>query len=119
MHIGGEGKTEDLAAGVRKALDQVKTIRDAATEPRKSFDGGAMPATSSIAGETIEAILGVKGQAKDGMFKVVIGHSTKSECGCHVGKDMGVNTWAAFAGSAEHAIVDGDFVTFGDELQPF
>jgi hypothetical protein len=52
------------------------------------------------------------------MFKVVIGHSIKSGCGCDVGKDMGVNTWAAFAGSAEHAVVDGDFVTFDAELQP-
>ena len=31
---------------------------------------------------------------------------------------MGVNTWAAFAGSDENAIVDGDFVVTEDELQP-
>lgn len=117
MHIGGEGKAEELAAGVRKAFDQVRVVRDAAPEPRKSFAGTALPPTSSIAGDPIEAILGAKGQAKDGMFKVVIGRSTQSACGCEVGKEMGVNTWAAFAGSAEHAIVDGDFVTFDGELQ--
>ena len=31
---------------------------------------------------------------------------------------MGVNTWAAFAGTDDNAVVDGDFVVLEDELQP-
>jgi hypothetical protein len=31
---------------------------------------------------------------------------------------MGVNTWAAFAGSDDSAVVDGDFAMLADELQP-
>jgi hypothetical protein len=31
---------------------------------------------------------------------------------------MGVNTWAAFAGSDAQALVDGDFVVLEGELQP-
>jgi hypothetical protein len=38
--------------------------------------------------------------------------------GTDIGKDMGVNTWAAFAGSDNNAIVDGDFAVTEDELQP-
>jgi hypothetical protein len=38
--------------------------------------------------------------------------------GANIDKDMGVNTWAAFAGSDENAIVDGDFAVTEDELQP-
>jgi hypothetical protein len=38
--------------------------------------------------------------------------------GTNIGKDMGVNTWAAFAGNDDNAIVDGDFVVTEDELQP-
>ncbi len=30
---------------------------------------------------------------------------------------MGVNTWAAFAGSDDNAVVDGDFAVKEDELQ--
>ncbi len=30
---------------------------------------------------------------------------------------MGVNTWAAFAGSQQAAVVDGDFAMVADELQ--
>ena len=34
-----------------------------------------------------------------------------------VGKAMGVNTWAAFAGSDDKAVVDGDFAMLESELQ--
>lgn len=40
------------------------------------------------------------------------------ECGCEIGADMGVNTWAAFAGSDENAVVDGDFAVTEEELPP-
>ena len=52
------------------------------------------------------------------MFKVVIGRTTKMPCGCTAGKEMGVNTWAAFAGTDDNALVDGDFAVAEDELQP-
>jgi hypothetical protein len=35
-----------------------------------------------------------------------------------IDKDMGVNTWAAFAGSDDNAVVDVDFAVTEDELQP-
>src|SRR3569832_499262 len=38
--------------------------------------------------------------------------------GVSIGKEMGVNTWAAFAGSDDQAVVDGDFAMKEDELQP-
>src|SRR3954467_15402728 len=52
------------------------------------------------------------------MFKVVIGRTTKMPCGCDMTKEMGVNTWAAFAGTDDNAVVDGDFAVLEDELQP-
>ena len=52
------------------------------------------------------------------MFKVVIGRPAKMACGCEVNKEMGVNTWAAFAGTDESAVVDGDFAATEDELLP-
>lgn len=50
------------------------------------------------------------------MVKVVIGRATKMH-GASVGNEMGVNTWAAFAGTDEQAVVDGDFAMHEDELQ--
>ena len=117
MHISGMGEADKLAIAVRKMWDKVKEIRAANPQPGKTFSGATMPATNAIAGKTIEDLLGVKGQANNGMFKVVIGRTTKMPCGCEMTKEMGVNTWAAFAGENGNALVDGDFAVLEDELQ--
>ena len=52
------------------------------------------------------------------MFKFVVGRKAKMPCGCEATKEMGVNTWAAFAGTDDNAVVDGDFAVLEDELQP-
>ena len=118
MHISGEGSVETLATGLRNALAKVKDIRAANPQPATKFSGPPLAAQSSITGKNIEEILEVKGQGNNGMFKVVIGRSTKMPCGCEIGKEMGVNTWAAFAGDDLNAVVDGDFAVLESELQP-
>jgi hypothetical protein len=121
MHIGGEGATEKLATGVRRVLDRVKEIRAANPQPAKTFGQKALPEKSTLTAAPLATALGEqagKPAEKDGMVKFTIGRTTKMPCGCPVGKEMGVNTWAAFYGSPEHAFVDGDFVTFEGELQP-
>src|SRR5436190_8569423 len=117
MHIGGEGDTGTLAKGVRSLLDTVKGLRANHPEPSRSFGGSPITAKSSISAESLQQILGSKGEAKDGMFKAVFGRTVKMPCGCEVGKEMGVNTGAAFAGSDDNAVVDGDFIVLADELQ--
>jgi hypothetical protein len=116
MHIEGEGSSEVLARSVRRALDKVKEIRTAAASPEKSF-GGGIPAKSEIVAAPLVEILGGKPQEKEGMVKFVFGRTAKMPCGCEVGKEMGVNTWAAFAGTTEDALVDGDFACLETELQ--
>jgi hypothetical protein len=46
-----------------------------------------------------------------------IGREVKMPCGCDVGASMGVNTWAAFAGTPDDALVVGDFAVLEGELQ--
>jgi hypothetical protein len=116
MHIGGEGPADSLATAVRKVWDEVKEIRAANPHPSRTFGIAALPPTNSISGKSIEEILGVKGQENNGMFKVVIGRTAKM-MDTEVGKEMGVNTWAAFAGSDANAVVDGDFAVRENELQ--
>jgi len=50
------------------------------------------------------------------MLKFTIGRPAKMH-GVEVGATMGVNTWAAFAGTDDNAVVDGDFAVTEDELQ--
>ena len=118
MHIGGEGTVATLANGVKAALARQKEIRATHPQPTRTFGSAFAPTTNGITGSRIEGVLGVKGQANNGMFKVVIGRETKMPCGCAMTKEMGVNTWAAFAGTDDNAVVDGDFAVLEDELQP-
>lgn len=118
MHISGEGSVEQLATAIHKVWAKVKEIRTANPRPAKTFGGAAMPATNSISEKMIKDIIGVKGQANSGMFKIVIGRTTKLPCGCTMTKDMGVNTWVAFAGTDDNALVDGDFAVEENQLQP-
>ena len=116
MHIGDVGDAGAIADGLKKIYDKITEIRAAHPEPQKAFAGGKTGSPSTISPEPLETILGMKGQAKDGMFKIVIGR-TASMHGMLVGKEMGVNTWAAFAGTDEEAVVDGDFAMNESELQ--
>jgi hypothetical protein len=117
MHIGGEGSAADLATGVKAALTKVTQIRADHPELAKRFGGQALPAENAITATALEAILAAKGQANAGMVKFVFGRETTMECGCTAGKEMGVNTWAVFAGTDDNAIVDGDFAATDGELQ--
>jgi hypothetical protein len=120
MHIEGEGPVEKLAGAIKKVYDTTKAIRGRNAKPTQSFSAvrqPALPEKNSINAASLNEIFGTQGELKDGMVKFTIGrpaemHSVK------IDKDMGVNTWAAFAGSDDNAIVDGDFAVTEDELQP-
>jgi hypothetical protein len=114
MHIGGMGDEAPLAVAVGKVFTTIKDTSGGKGEvPRVELS----PAQTSLDPKAIEDILGMKGQLANGVYKVTIGRTTKMH-GYEVGNTMGVNTWAAFAGSDEKAIVDGDFIMFEREVQP-
>jgi len=120
MHIEGEGTVDKLAGAVKKMYDTVKAIRGPNAKPAESFSAvrqPSLPEKNSITAAPLNEIFGMQGEAKDGMVKFTIGRPAKMH-GVKIDKDMGVNTWAAFAGSDENAIVDGDFAVTEDELQP-
>ncbi len=117
MHIEGEGKLDALATHVKAALGAAKRVRAKQSQPATAF-GQAIPAKSSISFEPLQQILTAKPDTKDGMVKFVFGRTAKMPCGCEVGREMGVNTWAAFAGTDDNAVVDGDFAVLEDELRP-
>jgi hypothetical protein len=109
MHIGGMGDEAKLAAAVGKVFAAMK---QPGPVPEASID----PASSTLDPKKIEAVLGRKGELANGVYKVVVGRETKMS-GHAMGNAMGVNTWAAFAGSDEKAVVDGDFAMLEGELQ--
>jgi hypothetical protein len=117
MHIEGEGTADKLAAALKKIYDAIKETRTANSQPKNSFGARSLPEKSSITAAPLNEIFGLLCESKDGMVKFTIGRPAKMH-GTDIDKDMGVNTWAAFAGSDDNAIVDGDFAVTEDELQP-
>ena len=115
MHIGGMGEEEALAGAIGAVFARIRETAAAPAEaagPAAADSGGAPLDADALAG-----ILGAKGSLAGGIYKVVIGREARMH-GARVGATMGVNTWAAFAGSSERATVDGDFAVLESELQP-
>jgi hypothetical protein len=115
MHIGGTGDARQLATGVKAVYDRIAQVR-AANSDAASRDAADIASTSSISAEPLAAILQARPDTKDGMVKFTLGRTTRMH-GAAVGNQMGVNTWAAFAGTDDNAIVDGDFAMREEDLQ--
>lgn len=114
MHIGGMGDEEKLATAVGKVFAKINETSGGIGEvPKTDLE----PATTTLDPKKIDDILGVKGEMSQGVYKVIFGRTTKMD-GHEIGNEMGVNTWAAFIGSDNKAVVDGDFIMFEKEVQP-
>jgi Domain of Unknown Function (DUF1259) len=116
MHVGGQGPASKLAQGIRAIFDTEQGIRAKVPAPAGSFGLGLLPAENAIDGGTLSQVFGQKGEAKGGMYKVTVGRVVQM-AGMDVGNTMGVNTWAAFAGTPDDALVVGDFAVLENELQ--
>ena len=113
MHIGGMGEEATLAAAVGQVFAKIKETSDGKGEaPRADID----PSKTTLDPKKLDTLLGTGGELKNGVYKVTFGRETKMH-GADMGSTMGVNTWAAFAGSDEQAVVDGDFAMLEAELQ--
>jgi hypothetical protein len=113
MHIGGSGKTGDMAKKVKAVLDGVVQSRghnpSASTVADLSF---------SIDSKKLDDILGYKGEMSKGVYKYTIGRPDVKlkEHRVSVTSFLGFNTWAAFQGTPDHAAVAGDFAMLENEV---
>jgi hypothetical protein len=113
MHIGGMGPEQDLATSVGRVFAKIKeTSAGKGEKPDAQID----PAHSSLDPSKLDSALALKGQYKDGVYKFVVGRTTRMH-DVTIGNQMGVNTWGTFAGSDDKAVVDGDFAMREAELQ--
>jgi hypothetical protein len=112
MHIGGSGTEKNLAQAVKNVFNALEHSKSM-TFPRAYID----PAKSTLDPKKLNEIFKKEGTYKDGVYKIAFGRKTEMEHG-EAGNAMGVNTWAAAAGSSKIAVVDGDFAMLESELQP-
>jgi hypothetical protein len=112
MHISAMGEEEKIASAVGQVF---KALQETAKKMPSRSNVSIDPAQTTLDPKKVEAVLG-PGEFKDGVLRFTFGKETKMH-GKTMGNAMGVNTWAAFAGTDERALVDGDFAMFEDELQ--
>jgi hypothetical protein len=80
-----------------------------------------MPAgADGLDGVALATIVGVPGEQNGPVYKITIGRPDIDlrEHGARIDSRMGLNTWAAFAGTDRDAMVAGDFAMLENELTP-
>jgi len=116
MHVGGLGKAEELAGGVKAMRDAIRSVRADHPAPRRRSGAGAA-GTGELDVAALERVLGGKASVNGGVAKFVFAKEGEMH-GVRIGGSMGLTTWAAFVGDDEAAAVDGDFMMTGTQVQP-
>jgi hypothetical protein len=107
MHVHGMGAAADLARRLKPALALIP----------KGTPGGT-PAASRITGDTLAGIIGHPGDQNGPVYKITVGRADVDlrAHGARINARMGLNTWAAFAGTDADAMVAGDVAMLESEL---
>lgn len=111
MHVHGHGPVATLVEKLKPALKLI---------PRPAPAGPPAASPKSLDGPALAAIIGHTGEQTGPVYKITIGRPDISvvEHGARINARMGLNTWAAFAGTDENAMVAGDVAMLESELQP-
>jgi hypothetical protein len=120
MHVHGMGDAADLA---RRAAPALRLIgKPAAGTPPAPGAPAAAPAAgpAAIDGAALAAIVGHPGEQNGPVYKITIGRPdiAMREHGAVINARMGLNTWAAFAGTDADAMVAGDVAMLESEVTP-
>ena len=113
MHVHGMGKAADLAHRVKPAFDLIGHVTAPATTPFSST--GTALDTAKLA-----KIAGHEGEQTGAVYKITVGRDDlgMKEHGAVINARMGLNTWAAFTGTQEDAVIAGDVAMLETEVTP-
>jgi len=113
MHVHGMGKAADLARRVKPGLDLIGHVLSPAAKP--------FPATGTpLDTEKLAKIAGHAGEQSGAVYKITVGREDfeMKDHGAVINARMGLNTWAAFFGTQEDAVVAGDVAMLENEITP-
>ena len=117
MHVHGMGTAADIATRVKPAID---LIDQAAKRAASATPAPAATVAGTLDSAALASIIGHPGEQTGPVYKITIGRPdlTLREHGAVVNARMGLNTWAAFAGSDADAMVAGDVAMLEHEVTP-
>jgi uncharacterized protein DUF1259 len=117
MHVMGHGKPTDLARRAKPAVDLISHVQARHT-------GSPPPAPTIQPGKIdtakIAKIVGHEGEQSGSVYKITVGRDDLhlKEMGATINARMGLNTWAAFVGTDQHAAIAGDVAMLEPEVTP-
>jgi hypothetical protein len=119
MHIHGHGKALDMAHQLKPALDLIGHVSPIPDSPKAAPASDASPA-GTLDTAKIAAIVGHAGEQTGPVYKITVGRDdlTVKEMGATINARMGLNTWAAFLGTNDNAVVAGDVAMLEREVTP-
>ena len=113
MHVHGMGKAADLAHRVKPALDLIGHVTAPAPVPFSS-------SRTALDDAKLAKIAGHEGEQTGPVYKITVGRDDLGikEHGAIINARMGLNTWAAFTGTQEDAVIAGDVAMLETEVTP-
>jgi Domain of Unknown Function (DUF1259) len=111
MHVHGMGKETDLAQRVKPGLDLIGHVKPPTGAP---LSAGGKPIDTANIAKTV----GHEGEQTGPVYKITVGRDDlgMKDHGAVINARMGLNTWAAFYGTEEDAVVAGDIAMLEGEL---
>jgi hypothetical protein len=115
MHVHGVGAAADLARKIKPAIDLIGRDPFAA----QAGTGSDLPG-GGLNVEQLAKTIGHPGEQSGPVYKITIARPDIDvrEHGARIDARMGLNTWAAFAGSDDEAVVAGDVAMLASEVTP-
>jgi hypothetical protein len=113
MHVHGLGKAADLARRVKPGLDLIGHVKPPAVTPISGTG-------TTLDTEKLAKIVGHVGEQSGAVYKITVGREdlVMKDHGAVINARMGLNTWAAFFGTQEDAVVAGDVAMLENEVTP-
>ncbi len=117
LHVHGMGTAADLSRRVKPAID---LIDQAAKRAQTSATSASPAAVGTLESAALAKIIGHQGEQSGPVYKITIGRPDIDlrAHGAVINARMGLNTWAAFAGSDADAMVAGDVAMLEHEVTP-
>jgi len=121
MHVHGTGAAADLARRLKPAVDLINAaVRRGTAAAAPAGAPAAAGKAPTIDSAALAAIIGYAGEQTGPVYKITIGRPDIAvrEHGATINARMGLNTWAAFAGTDADAVVAGDVAMLDHEVTP-
>jgi hypothetical protein len=118
MHVMGHGTPVELAKMAKPAVDLIGSVPASHTATSVAASTGLQAGSMDTA--KLAQIAGHDGEQTGQVYKITVGRDDLQikEMGAPINARMGLNTWAAFFGNDQQAMMAGDVAMLESEVQP-